>query len=146
MSAKSTLCQKRLLAPKAKTPETRRSARFAPLASFASFPRSPAGANESCFLRGFFFQRRNLHTNEWLAAILNAKKITSCKRRRMLCILTLLASTLSALHLIPAEEDSILQHRLRTSSSISDAFSCLRRWHVVLLEATKHQEPAVPAL
>ena len=41
--------------------------------------------------------------------------------------------------------DGILQHCLRTSSSISDAFSCLRRWHVVMLEAVKHQEPAVPA-
>ena len=32
----------------------------------------------------------------------------------------------------------ILQQCLRTSSSISDAFSRLERWHVVVLEAAKH--------
>ena len=42
--------------------------------------------------------------------------------------------------------DGILQQCLRTSSSISDALSRLERWHVVVLEAAKHREAAVPAV
>ena len=42
--------------------------------------------------------------------------------------------------------DGILQQCLRTSSSISDAFSRLGRRHVVMIEAVKHREAAMPAV